>query len=301
MLDKAQLLESLVSHCLQVNQVPQDPKTVELLKKIFIKAGKRMFTPELQAQLKELGIQSKPVAISHESVNQCALKAKDLVTLKNCANAFIAGLSSDLTALRAPLRAFAVLSHFPDHEHTGNSKGVSRSVCQVCGYSSGSLEGKYCEADNLQCLLVAGMHGRVNDAYQAAKTLEWFATLPALSPTTVQINRFNQLLQFIADSPGNGTVNSLAKDLSPFLGGDKYTRLYFLETLGYCGAFPTETGKPLLGKWINRKSIPEHPAKFNEAESPACFWSRQSGFDAAQFRKVFPSVPLPDSLDGPMS
>ena len=75
-MDKAQPLDSLVAKCLAENQLPADPKLVEQVTKIFLKAGKRVFTAALQTQLQGLGIQTDPQPVSHDMVVQAALAAR---------------------------------------------------------------------------------------------------------------------------------------------------------------------------------------------------------------------------------
>lgn len=295
MFDQGWLLDSLVTKCLADNQQPADPGLIKRVTTIFRKAGKRVFTPDQRAQLQGLGVQATPQPISHDEVVRAALLANRITTQASCANAFVAGLSIELAALRAPLRAFAVVAHFPDHQST-NPKG-----CRVCGYNTGLLSGEYCAADSLSALPTSGIHGRMDDAYAAAQTLEWFATVPPVVLTPDQVGRFEEVLGVIAQAPAKATCNSLLKDLSGLLGGDKYNRLYVIETLGYCGVLNTNLGEPLLDKWVDRRTIHQHPGKFNEAESPACFWKREFGFNGARFRELFPEIALPTRLDGPMS
>ena len=293
--DHVRVLESLAAKCLADNRLPVDPRLIEQVTTIFRKSGKRVFTPALRTQLQGLGIQAIPHSVSHDEVVRAATRSHGTTTLAQCANAFVAGLAIELAALRAPLRAFAVVAHFPDHRPT-NPKG-----CRVCGYNVGLLSGEYCAADNLSGLPVSGIHGRVDDAYAAAQTLEWFAAFPPVVPTPEQVGRFEEVLDIIAQAPAKATCNSLHKELSGPLGGDKYNRLYVIETLGYCGILHTKLGEPLLDKWVDRRTIQEHPNKFNEAESPACFWKREFGFNGARFRELFPGVAFPTQLDGPMS
>lgn len=294
-LNRVRLLESLAKKCLADSGVPAHPELTELVTTIFRKAGKRVFTPALQAQLRALGVQAVPLPVSHEEVVRAAVQANGITTLASCASAFVAGLAVELAALRGPLRAFAVVAHFPDHL-PANPKG-----CRICGYNTRLLSGEYCAAGTLSALPTAGIHGRVDDAYAAAQTLEWFATLPPVVPTREQVGRYEEVLDVIARAPGKATCNSLLKDLSSPLGGDKYHRLYVIETLGYCGVLHTKLGEPLLDQWVNRRTIQDHPSKFNEAESPACFWKREFGFNGARFRELFPEVVLPAALDGPMT
>lgn len=294
-LDRVRLFESLAEKCLTDHGLPVNPELVSQVVGIFRRAGKRVFTPTLQAQLRALGIQTVPRSVSHEEVVRAAVRASGTTTLVKCASAFVAGLAIDSAALRSPLRAFAVVAHFPDHTPT------TRKNCQVCGYSAKLLSGEYSSADALSGLPASGIHGRVDEAFAAAQTLDWFATLPPVVPSREQIDRFEEVLNVIAQAPARATCNSLAKGLRGPLGGDTDSRLYVLETLGYCGVLPTPQGEPLLDRWVNRDSILEHPQKFNEAESPACFWKREFGFNGARFRELFPEVALPARLDGPMS
>jgi hypothetical protein len=162
------------------------------------------------------------------------------------------------------------------------------------------LSGEYCAADTLSGLAVVGIHGRVDEAYAAAKTLDWYATLPPVEPTPEQLGRFGEVLVVVARAPATATCNSLGKELSETLGGDRDSRLYVIETLGYCGVLRTEQGESLLDGWVGRRTIQDHPHKFNEAESPACFWKREFGFNGARFRELFPGVVLPPELEGPM-
>lgn len=294
-LDRTGLFESLAKKCLVDNNVPVHPESVERVTAVFRKAGKRVFTPALRAELQALGVQAFPRAVSHAEVVRAAVRAGGLTTLARCATAFVAGLESDLAALRAPLRAFAVVAHFPDHRPTNPKE------CRTCGYNAELLPGEYCAADTLSALPTCGIHGGVDEAYAAAQVLDWFSTLPPVVPTREQVGRFERVLGVIAQAPAKATCNSLHKDLSGPLGGDKYHRLYVIETLGYCGVLHTGLGEPLLDKWVDRRAIQEHPSKFNEAESPACFWKREFGFNGARFRELFPAVALPARLDGPMA
>jgi hypothetical protein len=293
MLDKAQLFDSLVIKCLADNGLPAEPDRVAGVRKIFQKAGKRIFTPEHRKALSALGVRSRLETVSHAEACEAALSIQGVTNLEQCARAFVAGLSFDLAALRAPLRAFACVANFPEHA-TGNAR--SRATCRICGHAVGDLNASSCDADVLCGLQQAGIHGRVTEAHAAARTLAWFATLAPLTPDAAQIARFERMLDIMADAPASATCNSLAKDLSPVLGGDKDSRLFVIETLGYCGILRTTQGEPLLEKWVNRGEILEHPAKFNEAESPACFWKREFGLNAPTFHKLFPMVRLPKSL-----
>lgn len=291
MVDHDQIRNAFVAKCLADSGFSANPSLTEKVTAVFRKAGKRGITATLQAELGALGIPTSPRLISHEEVVRVAVAAREVTTLSRCANAFVAGLAIDLIALRAPLRAYCVVAHFPDHPLATPDK------CRVCGYAGRLL---FYPGVTLSGVSACGIHGRVNDAYVAAQTLNWFATLPPITPSPSQVARFESVLDIVAKASATATCNSLRKDLSGPLGGDKDSRGYVLETLGYCGVLNTKQGEPLLDKWVNRDAIQEHPHKFNEAESPACYWKREFGFNGARFRELFPGAVLPAELDGPM-
>jgi hypothetical protein len=70
-----------------------------------------------------------PVRLSHEEIVRRAIDVRARVDPESIAAAFLASLSNRRLELRSALGSYAVLRHFPAHDHHDDRLQLSLSVC----------------------------------------------------------------------------------------------------------------------------------------------------------------------------
>jgi hypothetical protein len=137
-----------------------------------------------------------------------------------------------------------------------------------------------------------GTSGNDDDLVGSAWTLHWFAKVDFPQPGKPHIERMNAFLRLMAEAPANATATKIAAISGSILGGNKYARESFLETLGVAGVLSVPRLPGLLQTWTPWQNRPQS----GEMIAPAALWRRSAGVNAAVFAELFPRCKIPKGL-----
>lgn len=248
-------------------------------------------TPEDLAALEAAGIDLKlRVKVTHDDAVNSARQNVRAVALSDAANAFVVGLNPANIRWRAILRAYAITVQVPTHKLQLKN---DESHCKVCGVPS---KERVDPVSNAYFVAAMGTCGDCEELYCAAQTLKWFSIADPPIPTTDDWKRFQQLVDVIAQSPPKSTSHAVAQLCKSVLGGDKYSRSYVMDTLGFTGVLKVAVQRGNLQKWTNWSNRAFGGHKFQEMPPPACQWRRSDGFNEAVVCELFPKVKIPEAL-----
>lgn len=250
---------------------------------------RKPLTAEEAEAIKSQGIQLNcQRQFSHAQAVRLAREAAADTDERAIYNAFFCALDDRVLPLRAALRAYSAVRHLPAHRFSPWRDGPS-SPCKECGYDRSRTESPLTSA---HFVWVQGTQGGDADLVAAAWTLNWFRQQPQRSPGSDERQRLQSLLRIVDSAAPNCTAAQVASKLGSVLGGNKYSRETFLETLGFAGILSVPTLPGFLQKWTPWDRRPQT----GEMLPPADLWKRSDGFDPDVFAQVFPGRRLPRGL-----
>ncbi len=240
--------------------------------------------PEHFRYAKQAGVMFDPVGLTHDRAVRWVLDVRAKVQPGEVADAFLASLTTRRLDLRSALGSYAVIRHFPDHEHGG-----ATGPCGVCG------ESDPCDADetdlnilNFERFKWGGV--RHDSPVYAAFDLERFASTERPKPTREDIVIMGAILDAIGGVGPETTAPQLQGKLGGLFKSNKAEREAILNILGYCGILRTP-GHP--GYWDqfvphDNRELPSH--RFVDMTYPACWWRGRDGLDRNALHRVFPML-----------
>lgn len=243
----------------------------------------RETSPEDFRYAKQAGVMFDPVVLTHERVVGWVLAVRAKVQAREVADAFLASLTTRRLDLRSALGSYAVIRHFPDHEHGGGP-----GACRVCG----EYEPRGAETDlnvlNFERFKSGGV--RHDRPVYAAFDLERFSSTERLEPTEEDAAVMRAILDTIDGVEAKTTAPQLQGKLSALFKSNKAERETVLRILGYCGILRA-AGHP--GYWDHfvpnaERELP--PQRFVDMAYPACWWRGRDGVDREASRRVFPTL-----------
>lgn len=253
----------------------------------YANSRKPLTASEIQS-IRERGIPiGERFKLSHAEAISMARDAVGCVDLHRVGRAFLAGVEPARIIWRTPLRAFAICCSIPAHRFAA-WRGTD-SPCKICGVERDS---EYDPVSSGHFVARDGTSGSDSDIVSAAWTLRWFAASQLPPVGRNDFRRLELLLDAIAEFPATATSVRVAHGLSRHLGGNKYNREAFMETLGLAGVLATPRLPGLINSWTPWSNRPQD----REMIAPANLWKRADGFDAAAFAAIFPECKLPTSL-----
>ena len=266
-----------------------DKKSLQILFRTYWSSAgwrdkrQRETAPEDLRYAKQAGVMFDPVGLTHDRVVGWVLDARARVEAKEVADAFLASLTTRRLDLRSALGSYAVIRHFPDHEH-----GREPGACSVCG----AYDPRGVETDlsilNFERFKWGGV--RHDQAIYAAFDLERFLSAERCEPTEEDAAVMIAILDTIDGVDAETTAPQLQGKLGTLFKSNKAEREVVLNILGYCGILRAD-GHP--GYWDHfvphaDRELPPH--RFLDMAYPACWWRGRDGLDRDALRRVFPTL-----------
>ena len=131
-----------------------------------------------------------------------------------------------------------------------------------------------------------GACGSTDQPFYAAYSLEQFNASEVPQPTDADFERFTEFVGIIRSAGPGTTATALANAIRPVVKGNKYTRSYVVETLGYCSIIETADCKGYLNGWVSW--IENERSRNSEMDLPAARWRRHDGINIDALRHFFP-------------
>lgn len=223
--------------------------------------------------------------VKHDEACVRLMKAFRQLKLKDVANGFLASLSSQGIEYRAGLAAYAYAMHFPKHKFTPGKK--NKKNCAVCGM------------EKIQKFDFSGMYYRLYDwgyglrldPMEPAFCLEFFSTLPKVTPTAQDIKNFKLVIKEIEKAPPTDTGRKIGERIKKLINtNNKYKVDYFMETLAICGILETEEYKGFDKEYMLFWKTQNRPHKNAESDPPLCFWRAKDGINYQSLKTFFPNL-----------
>lgn len=234
---------------------------------------------------KRAGVMFDPVRLSHQEIVRRAIEVRARVDLESIADAFLASLSTRRLDLRSALGSYAVLRHFPDHDHHYQSP-----QCQVCGEYDRTGEDEDLNVLNFERFKWGGV--RHEQPSYAAFDLERFLEADGTGPKDADLAILREILRTIEDVPADTTGPKLQARLGGIFPSNKSERDILVNILGYCGILRTPGHPGFQARFIPYCEREEPPHHFVDLGYPACWWRGQAGIDRDAVRAFFPALDL---------
>ncbi|MBM3997081.1 MAG: hypothetical protein FJ303_23460 [Planctomycetes bacterium] len=225
------------------------------------------------------------MSVGHSHAVARLRKAVAAADPRAVADAFIVGLQPDHCVHRAALRAYAVGRHFPAHSFKPHTRDNPNPACTTCGMAA-EIETAPAYMELLRHR--DGACGFSDQPFYAAHALEMFAASDPPSPKREDYQRMNKLIRILRDAKPSATANEIADRIRPIVQGNKYTRTYIIETLGYCGILETPDHRGFHDGWVRWIDNVRPANRNNEMDLPAAWWRGKDGINLAALRHFFP-------------
>ena len=164
----------------------------------------RCTSPDDLRYAKQAGAMFDPIRVTHGDIVRRAIEIRSRFDPEVIANAFLASLSTRKLELRSALGSYAVMAHFPPHEHHERHKG-----CPVCGECNAPDRDEDLNVLNFERFKWGGM--RHQNPLYATFDLDRFRTLDPPSPTKADTLIFRSILRAIESVPPDTTAPQLEK------------------------------------------------------------------------------------------
>ncbi len=243
----------------------------------------RTTSPDDLRYAKQAGVMFDPIRVSHGDIVQRAIETRSRSNPRAIANAFLASLSTRRLELRSALGSYAVLRHFPAHEHHER-----RMSCPVCGGYNAPDKDEDLNILSFERFKWGGV--RHENPLYATFDLGWFQSLESPLPTEVDIAIFRSILKAIESVAPDTTAPQLEKALGDLLPSNKAEREVLVNILGYTGVLTTLEHAGFLNDFIrfDRRHLPPH--RFVDLGYPACWWKGRHGINYGALRVWFPTL-----------
>lgn len=234
---------------------------------------------------KRAGVMFDPVRLSHEGIVRRAIDVRSRVDPEAVAAAFLASLSTRRLELRSALGSYAVLRHFPDHDHHDHSL-----QCQVCGEYDRTDEDEDLNVLNFERFKWGGV--RHERPTYAAFDLERFMEADRPGPKDADLAILRDIMRAIEAAPAETTGPKLQARLGGIFPSNKGERDSLVNILGYCGILRTPGHPGFRDRFIPSCEREEPPHHFVDLGYPACWWRGRDGIDREAVRAYFPGLDL---------
>ncbi len=244
---------------------------------------KQITPPEDFLYAKQSGVMFDPIRLSHRDLVRRALEVRGRIDPQVVADAFLASLSTRRLELRSALGSYAVLRHFPPHEHHDR-----RTSCPVCGADDAPDEDEDLNVLNFERFKWGGV--RHEEPMYPTFDLEQFLGLDPPLPTDADIEIFRRILQTIESVPPDMSAPRLEKVLGGVFPSNKAERQILITILGYAGILPVPDHAGFLDGFVpsDERALP--PQRFVDMGYPVCWWKGRYGIDRAALRDWFPAL-----------
>lgn len=232
---------------------------------------------------KRAGVMFDPIRLSHEEIVQRSLDVMARIDPEAIADAFLASLSTRRLELRSALGSYAVLRHFPAHDHQDH-----RLQCQVCGEYDRSGDEEDLNVLSFERFKWGGV--RHEQPTYALFDLERFMESERPNWKNSDLAILRNLLRAIESVPPATTGPQLQAKLEGLFPSNKAERDILINILGYCGILRTP-GHPGFGdRFIPFCDQEKPPHRFVDLGYPACWWKGRDGIDRDGVRAYFPAL-----------
>ena len=245
--------------------------------------SERLTPPDDLRYAKRAGVMFDPIRLSHGDIVRRAIEARSRIEPHAVAAAFLASLTTRRLELRSALGSYAVLLHFPPHEHHDR-----RKRCPVCGEYNTPDEDVDLNVLNFERFKWGGV--RHDQPIYATFDLERFASLDPPSPTGADVAIFRRILREIESVPPETTAPQLEKSFVGILPSNKAEREILVNILGYSGVLAVPDHAGFSNGFVRSDERQLPPQRFVEMGYPACWWRGRFGIDEAALRSWFPTL-----------
>ncbi len=223
------------------------------------------------------------IRVSHGEIVRRAIEIRSRFDPDAIANAFLASLSTRRLEVRSALGSYAVLRHFPPHEHYER-----RTSCPVCGGYNAPETDEDLNVLNFERFKWGGV--RHENPHYATFDLERFRDLDPPSPTEADISIFRSILRAIEAVPPDKTAPQLEKSLWGLVPSNKAERDVLVNLLGYTGVLTIPEYPGFLDRFVRSDERHLPPHRFVDLGYPACWWKGRHGINYAALRIWFPRL-----------
>lgn len=245
----------------------------------------RVTPPEDLLHAKRAGVMFDPVRRSHGEIVRRAIDVRAGVDPEAITAAFLASLSTRRLELRSALGSYAILRHFPDHQHRDQ-----RLQCTVCGDYNHPNEDEDLNVLSFERFKWGGV--RHEHPSFAAFDLERFLESDRPEPTDSDGAIFRDLLRAIEAVPAETTGPQLQAKLGGIFPSNKAERDILINILGFCGILRTPGHPGFRDRYISSCDRDLPPHHFVDMGYPACWWKGRDGIDRDAVRAYFPALDL---------
>ncbi len=245
--------------------------------------SQQITSPDDFRYAKQAGVMFDAIRVSHGDIVRRAIEIRSMFDPEIIGNAFLASLSERRLELRSALGSYAVLRHFPPHEHHAR-----RSGCPVCGAYNAPDEDEDLNALNFERFKWGGV--RHADPLYATFDLERFRSLDPPTPTEADVDIFRNILRAIESVPPATTAPKLEKALGGLVPSNKAERDILVGILGYAGVLTIPEHGGFLDGFVRSDERHLPPHHFVELGYPACWWKGRHGINDAALRIWFPRL-----------
>jgi hypothetical protein len=244
---------------------------------------KQLTPPEDLLYAKQVGVMFDPIRLSHGDIVRRTIEVRTRVDPQVVVDAFLASLSTRRLDLRSALGSYAVLRHFPPHEHNDR-----RKRCPVCGEYDTPDEDLDLNVLNFERFKWGGV--RHEKTVYATFDLERFVSLDPPSPTDDDVAIFRRILREIESVPPETTAPQLEKSFVGILPSNKAEREILVNILGYLGVLAVPDHAGFSNGFVRSDERHLPPQRFVDMGYPACWWRGRYGIDDAALRSWFPTL-----------
>lgn len=232
---------------------------------------------------KRCGVMFDPVRVDHDDLISRLLKARDALSPRVVADAFLASLTTRQLELRAALATYSVFRHLPAHRANFVGK-----ACSVCGLHESDEQTEDLNVLNFERLKWGGV--RHDQPLFATFALERFLAEGAPRPTLEDTDLLRLVLETVRGVPSSTTSAQVQRFFPKSFRSNKAERDVVVAILGFTGilAVPTHPSYRLRFVTPQERSLPDR--RFVDMGYPACWWSAVDGLDSKAASDYFGHV-----------
>jgi len=243
----------------------------------------RITPPEDLRYARQAGVMFDPIRLSHRDIVRRAIEVRTRIDPQVVAQGFLASLTSRRLEIRSALGSYAVLRHFPLHDHHDPD-----SPCPVCDEYDTPDEDVDLNVLNFGRYKWGGV--RHNQPIYATFDLERFRCLDPPSPTDADVATFLSILRTIESVPSSTTAPRLEQALGGLFPSNKAERDILVNILEYLGVLVDPDHPGYSGGFVRSDARRLPPHHFVDLAFPVCWWRGCHGIDRAALRDWFPAL-----------
>lgn len=245
--------------------------------------SERRADPDAFSHAKQNGVMFDPLHVNHDAILSRLTAARDALSPRRAADAFLASLSTRRLELRSVLGSYAVFRHIERH-----AASFSGRMCTTC-----ALYGPSTEAEDLNVLTFERFKWggvRHDHPLYAALDLELFLLEASPTPIAADLTIMRCILESLRTAPAEVTSARAQLVLPKSFKSNKAERDVVLAILGFSGILRSP-GHPGYREQFVAPVARELPdRRFVDMPYPACWWSAADGLDSDALNEFFGHV-----------